>query len=108
MRDVSLDVLDQSLVRRGRTAAQALHKIVELARAAEAFGYAHDRAAAHHNRGGFAETVPEVLMGRIAANTSTIRVGSGGVMLSPAAALKVAETVRLVVDAFSPARVAVA
>lgn len=104
MRDLTLGVLDQSPVRQGGTAAQALRETVALARAAEACGYAHYWVAEHHNAGGFAGTAPEVLIGQIAANTSTIRVGSGGVMLSHYAALKVAETFR-VLSAFYPGRI---
>ncbi len=104
MRDLSLSVLDQSPIRQGGTAAQALRETVELARAAERFGYRRYWVAEHHNAGSFAGTAPEILIGQIAANTSTIRVGSGGVMLSHYAALKVAETFRML-SAFYPGRI---
>ncbi|GAC1434976.1 MAG: LLM class flavin-dependent oxidoreductase [Chloroflexota bacterium] len=102
--DLSLSVLDQSPIRRGGTAAQALQETVSLAQAAERFGYARYWVAEHHNSGGFAGTAPEILIGQIAAHTSTIRVGSGGVMLSHYSALKVAETFR-VLAAFYPGRI---
>src|SRR4051812_30830971 len=100
---LTLSVLDQSPVRRGGTAAQALHESVELARVAERLGYHRYWVAEHHSAANFAGTAPEILIGQIAANTSTIRVGSGGVMLSHYSALKVAEQFR-VLDAFFPGR----
>src|SRR6185312_13597940 len=60
--------------------------------------------AEHHQSAMFAGTAPEILIGQIAANTHTIRVGSGGVMLSHYSALKVAETFRLLA-AFYPGRI---
>ncbi|MDQ2830750.1 MAG: LLM class flavin-dependent oxidoreductase, partial [Chloroflexota bacterium] len=93
-RELSLSVLDQSPIRQGGTAAQALRETVELAKATERFGYKRYWVAEHHNASGYAGAAPEILIGQIAAHTSTIRVGSGGVMLSHYAALKVAETFR--------------
>src|SRR5205823_11718208 len=93
--DLVLSVLDQSPIRQGGTPSQALRETVELARAAERLGYRRYWVAEHHNSGGFAGTAPEVLIGQIAAHTSTIRVGSGGVMLSHSSALTVAETFRV-------------
>ncbi|MGH2365508.1 MAG: LLM class flavin-dependent oxidoreductase [Chloroflexota bacterium] len=104
VRRLHLSVLDQSPVRRGGTAADALRETVALAQRAEALGYERFWVAEHHNSAGFAGTTPEVLIGQIAAATSTIRVGSGGVMLSHYSALKVAETFR-VLNAFYPGRV---
>lgn len=103
-RDLALGVLDQSPVRQGGTAAQALRETVDLARAAERFGYRRFWVAEHHNAAVFAGTAPEILIGQIAAQTSTIRVGSGGVMLSHYSALKVAETFRIL-SAFYPGRI---
>src|SRR5579885_1841155 len=101
---LSLSVLDQSPMRHGGTASQALRETVELARAVEGLGYKRYWVAEHHNTGSFAGTAPEILIGQIAAATSTIRVGSGGVMLSHYSALKVAETFR-VLSAFYPGRI---
>jgi len=103
-RELSLSVLDQSPIRQGGTAAEALRESVELAKAAERFGYRRYWVAEHHNAANFAGTAPEILIGQIAANTSTIRVGSGGVMLSHYSALKVAETFRIL-SAFYPGRI---
>ena len=101
---LSLSVLDQSPIRQGGTAAQALRETVMLAQEVERLGYARYWVAEHHNTASFAGTAPEILIGQIAANTSSIRVGSGGVMLSHYSALKVAETFRLL-SAFYPGRI---
>ncbi|HEV7216444.1 MAG TPA: LLM class flavin-dependent oxidoreductase [Chloroflexota bacterium] len=104
MHELSLSVLDQSPVRQGGTAAQALAETVTLAQAAEGFGYRRYWVAEHHNSAMFAGAAPEILIGQIAARTATIHVGSGGVMLSHYSALKVAETFRLLA-AFYPGRI---
>ena len=101
---LAFGVLDQSPVRQGGTAAQALRETVELARIAERLGYGRYWVAEHHSSANFAGTAPEILIGQIAANTSSIRVGSGGVMLSHYSALKVAESFR-VLSAFYPGRI---
>ena len=64
----------------------------ELARAADRLGYTRYWLAEHHNTAMLASATPELLIPLIAANTSRIRVGSGGVMLTHYSALKVAET----------------
>ncbi|HLY64858.1 MAG TPA: LLM class flavin-dependent oxidoreductase [Chloroflexota bacterium] len=101
---LTLSVLDQSPVRCDGTAADALRESVELAKAAERLGYARYWVAEHHNSAGFAGTSPEILIGQIAANTKSIRVGSGGVMLTHYSSLKVAEQFR-VLSAFYPDRI---
>ncbi|MCA1612633.1 MAG: LLM class flavin-dependent oxidoreductase [Acidobacteria bacterium] len=100
---MTFNVLDQSPMRHGGTAAEALRESVELARIAEGLGYSRYWVAEHHNASSFAGTSPELLVALIAAGTSTIRVGSGGVMLSNYSALKVAEQFRLL-SAFYPGR----
>ena len=90
-RKLTLSVVDQSPVRAGGTAADALRDTIQLAVAVEALGYYRYWLAEHHNLPNFAGTSPEVLVGQVAARTNTIRVGSGGVMLSHYSALKVAE-----------------
>jgi luciferase family oxidoreductase group 1 len=92
---LQLSVLDQSPVREGGTATEALRETIALAVATEAMGYRRFWVAEHHNLGNFAGTSPEVLIGQIAARTRTIRVGSGGVMLTHYSPLKVAENFRL-------------
>ena len=99
-----LSVLDQSPVRRGGTATDALHETVRLAQAAEGWGYERYWVAEHHNSRGLASPAPEILIGQIAAKTNTIRVGSGGVMLSHYSALKVAEQFRML-ETFYPGRI---
>jgi luciferase family oxidoreductase group 1 len=101
---LTLSVVDQSPVRAGGTAADALRETVALAVATEALGYRRFWVAEHHNLPGFAGTSPEILVGQIAARTTSIRVGSGGVMLSHYSALKVAETFR-VLESLYPCRI---
>jgi luciferase family oxidoreductase group 1 len=102
--ELTLSVLDQSPVRCDGTAAEALRETVELAKAAERLGYARYWVSEHHNSAGFAGAAPEILIGQIAAATSAIRVGSGGVMLTHYSALKVAEQFRIL-EAFYPGRI---
>ena len=100
----NLSVVDQSPIRLGGTAAEALRESVLLAKAVEGFGYRRYWVAEHHNTGSFSGTSPEILIGQIAAGTEQIRVGSGGVMLSHYSALKVAEQF-LVLEALFPGRI---
>ncbi len=86
-----LSVVDQSPVRDGGTGGEALQATIELAVATEALGYERFWVAEHHNLGNFAGTSPEIMIGQIAARTSRIRVGSGGVMLPHYSSFKVAE-----------------
>lgn len=101
---LQLGVVDQSPIREGGTAAQALHETIALAVATEAMGYQRYWVAEHHNIGNFAGTSPEILIGQIAARTRSIRVGSGGVMLSHYSAFKVAEQFRLL-ETLYPGRI---
>jgi len=71
--------------------AEALRFTTELARAAERWGYRRFWVAEHHNMPAIASSAPAVLLAHLAAATSTIRVGSGGVMLPNHAPLVVAE-----------------
>jgi len=99
-----LSVLDQSPVRAGGTPAEALANTVALARLAEQHGYRRYWLAEHHNTTSFAGSAPEIMIARVAEATSRIRVGSGGVMLSHYAPLKVAEQFR-VLEALYPGRI---
>lgn len=101
---LTLSVVDQSPMREGGTAGEALRESIELAVAAESLGYQRYWVAEHHNLPNFAGTSPEMVIGPIAARTSTIRVGSGGVMLSHYSALKVAENFRIL-DVLYPGRI---
>ena len=92
---LELSVVDQSPVRAGESAGQALRDTIALAVEVEKLGYRRYWLAEHHSLPNFAGTSPEILVGQVAAHTTTIRVGSGGVMLSHYSALKVAENFRM-------------
>ena len=76
----------------GDTAAQALAATLQVARACDAAGYHRYWVAEHHGSSAFAGCAPELLVASLAAQTSRIRVGSGGVMLSHYSPYKVAES----------------
>jgi luciferase family oxidoreductase group 1 len=99
-----LSVVDQSPVRKGGTAADALRESLALAERTDALGYERYWVAEHHNLPSIASTSPEILIGLIAARTRRIRVGSGGVMLTHYSALKVAESFRMLETLF-PGRI---
>ncbi|UOQ64627.1 LLM class flavin-dependent oxidoreductase [Hymenobacter volaticus] len=101
---VHLSVLDQSPVRQGGSARQALQETIELARLADRLGYTRFWVSEHHNTGTLAGSAPEVLLARLGAETKRIRLGSGGVMLPHYSALKVAESFRLL-EALYPGRI---
>jgi luciferase family oxidoreductase group 1 len=89
---VTFSILDQAPISEGMTGAEALQNSMDLARFAEKLGYARYWVAEHHGTPSLACASPEALIGPIAATTSRIRVGSGGVMLPHYSPLKVAET----------------
>jgi luciferase family oxidoreductase group 1 len=89
--DVPLSVLDLSPVAAGTTSGQALRQTTELAKRVEELGYRRFWVAEHHNMPAIASSAPAVLIAHLAAATSTIRVGSGGVMLPNHSPLVVAE-----------------
>jgi luciferase family oxidoreductase group 1 len=99
-----LSVLDQSPVSEGSTSAQALRNTLDLARLADELGYHRYWVAEHHGGPMLAGPSPEVLIGPIAAATSRIRVGSGGVMLPHYSPFKVAESFSLLAGLF-PGRI---
>lgn len=101
---VPLSVLDLSPIASGRPASSALHDTIALARAAESFGYQRFWLAEHHNIGSVASSAPIVMIATVAAATSTIRVGSGGIMLPNHAPLAVAESFR-VLEGLHPGRI---
>jgi luciferase family oxidoreductase group 1 len=101
---LTLSVLDQSPVRQGVTPRDALLETIELARHVEALGYRRYWLAEHHGSAGLAGSAPEIMVARVAAETSHIRVGSGGVMLSHYSSLKVAEQFRLL-ETLYPGRI---
>ncbi|MCX8999650.1 MsnO8 family LLM class oxidoreductase [Rhizobiaceae bacterium BDR2-2] len=99
-----LSLLDKSPIRAGEDAAEALKQTVRLARRAEELGYHRFWVAEHHNSTELASAAPEVLVSWILANTSRIRVGSGGVMLQHYSPYKVAEVFN-VLASLAPGRV---
>jgi luciferase family oxidoreductase group 1 len=99
-----LSVLDQTPVAEGSTAAQALRNSIDLAQLADQLGYHRYWVAEHHGGGLVAGPSPEVLIGPIAAATSRLRVGSGGVMLPHYSPLKVAESFGVLAGLF-PGRI---
>lgn len=95
-----LSVLDQSPISEGSNAGDALRKSIDLAQWAEQEGYLRYWVAEHHGTPMLAGTSPEIVIGQIAAATSALRVGSGGVMLPHYSPLKVAEVFRLLSELF--------
>src|SRR5580765_5661842 len=86
-----LSILDLAHVRKDGSAADAFRNTLELARHAEQWGYKRFWLAEHHNIPGVACSATSVLIGHVAAGTSKIRVGSGGIMLPNHAPLVIAE-----------------
>src|SRR5689334_9421317 len=88
---VPLSVLDLAPIVAGATAADAFRNTLDLARRAERLGFRRYWLAEHHNMPGVASAATAVVIGHVAAGTSTIRVGAGGVMLPNHAPLVIAE-----------------
>ncbi len=88
---IPYSVLDLSPITAGGTAALSLHNSRDLARHAEAWGYRRYWLAEHHSMPGIASAATAVVIGHVAAGTSTIRVGAGGIMLPNHSPLVVAE-----------------
>ena len=97
-------MLDLAVVPDGTSSSQALIDTTELARHAEARGFDRFWVAEHHNFPTIASTSPPVLMAHLAASTSRIRIGSGGVMLPNHPALVVAEQFAML-EALHPGRI---
>jgi luciferase family oxidoreductase group 1 len=104
MRKLALGVLDQSPVPDGSSPPEALARTVELAQVCERLGFSRYWLAEHHNTTGLAGPAPEVMVATVAAATSSIRVGAGGVMLPHYSPLKVAEIFH-VLEALHPGRI---
>jgi luciferase family oxidoreductase group 1 len=99
-----LSVLDQSVAGVGRGQDESIRNTVALAEHCERLGYERFWVSEHHSLPTIVGTAPEILMAAIAARTSTIRIGSAGVMLPHYSALKVAEQFR-VLEALAPGRI---
>ncbi|MGW4118742.1 MsnO8 family LLM class oxidoreductase [Nocardia sp. NPDC004711] len=101
---IRLSILDQAPVPEGTPQSQALANSLDLARHAERFGYTRYWVAEHHAMYSHAISAPEILVTAIASATSTLRVGSGGVLLTHYSPFKVAETFRTL-TALHPGRI---
>jgi luciferase family oxidoreductase group 1 len=101
---IPLSVLDLSPVTTATPGSAALHNSLDLARLADRLGYKRYWVAEHHNLANIASSSPEIMIGQIAAATSHLRVGSGGVMLPNHAPLMVAERFK-VLEALFPGRI---
>jgi luciferase family oxidoreductase group 1 len=104
MADLRIGILDQSPIPEGCIAGDALRNSIDLARLADGLGYSRYWVAEHHGTQGLACASPEALIGPIAAATSRLRVGSGGVMLPHYSPFKVAETFSMLSGLF-PGRI---
>ncbi|MCU1724682.1 MULTISPECIES: LLM class flavin-dependent oxidoreductase [unclassified Pseudomonas] len=89
--DIKISTLDLVPVRQDSGPAQSLRNSLDLAQHVERFGYHRFWVAEHHNMDGIASSATSVLLAYLAGGTSTIRVGSGGVMLPNHAPLVIAE-----------------
>ena len=87
----SLSVLDLATVATGSTPAQALRETTDMAQVVERLGYERLWVAEHHAMAAIASSAPAVLMAHLANATSTLRIGSGGVMLPNHSPLVIAE-----------------
>ena len=99
-----LSVLDLAPVASGSTVGDALHRAIEVATHVESLGYNRYWVAEHHNMPGIASSSPAVLLAHAAMATSTIRLGSGGVMLPNHAPLAIAEQFGML-EALHPGRI---
>lgn len=102
--NIRLSVLDQSPIRKGATAEQAVQETIALAKYTEQLGYTRFWVSEHHNTGSLAGSTPEVLIAYLASQTSHMRIGSGGIMMPNHSTLKVAENFRML-EALAPGRV---
>lgn len=89
--DIPISVLDLATILRGKKAADTYKNSIDLAQHAERWGYKRYWLAEHHSMESIASSATSVLIGHIAAHTSTIRVGAGGIMLPNHAPLVIAE-----------------
>jgi luciferase family oxidoreductase group 1 len=101
---VPLSILDLSPVAEGSSGAQSLRNSLDLARLADRLGYTRYWLAEHHNLPSIASPAPDIMIGQIAAATTRLRVGAGGVMLPNHAPLMVAERFK-VLEALFPGRI---
>lgn len=91
LKDIQFSILELAPVRDDKSIQFSLHHALEVAQKAEQLGYKRLWLAEHHNMDGIASSATAVLLGYILANTTTLKVGSGGIMLPNHAPLVVAE-----------------
>ena len=101
---VPFSVLDLASVQEGGSVAESFRHSVDLARHVESLGYTRFWLAEHHNMPGIASAATSVLIGHVAGATSTLRVGSGGIMLPNHSPLMIAEQFGTL-DALHPGRI---
>jgi luciferase family oxidoreductase group 1 len=101
---IRLGVLDQSPIPEGQRIGDALRNTLDLARLTDTLGYTRYWLAEHHGAASLACSSPEVMVGPVAAATSRIRVGTGGIMLPHYSPLKVAECFGMLAGLF-PGRI---
>ncbi|WP_270179995.1 LLM class flavin-dependent oxidoreductase [Alkalihalobacillus sp. CinArs1] len=101
---MKLSVLDQSPVSKNKTAVEALKETTELAKETEKLGYHRFWVSEHHSTKSLAGSSPEVLIAHLAANTSHMKIGSGGVLLPHYSSYKVAENFRML-ESLNPGRI---
>src|ERR687889_763277 len=88
---IPLSVLDLAPITEGSNAAEALQRSLDLAQHVERWGYNRFWLAEHHSMPGIASAATSVVIAHVAAGTSTIRVGAGGIMLPNHSPLVIAE-----------------
>ena len=101
---MKVSVLEQSVSVEGKPQQTTIQDSIDLAKKAEKLGYHRFWVSEHHNHPTIVGTAPEILMAAIACNTSSIRIGSAGIMLPHYSPLKVAEQFR-VLEAIAPNRI---
>jgi luciferase family oxidoreductase group 1 len=101
---IALSALELAMVETGRSATDALAQVTEVARRAEGWGFRRIWFAEHHAAAAIASASPPVLAAHLAASTSRIRIGSGGVMAPNHAPLAIAEQF-VTLSALHPGRV---
>src|SRR5690349_13844800 len=89
--NIAYSLLELALVPQGGTIKQTLNNSLALAKEAELLNYTRYWFAEHHNSDHIGSCAPPVLIGYVAENTNTIRVGSGGIMLPNHSPLVIAE-----------------
>ena len=90
-KNISYSVLDLAIISKGNSLSETFKNTLALAQKAEEFGYTRFWLAEHHNSAHIGSSATAVLIGYVAAGTTTIRVGSGGIMLPNHSPLIIAE-----------------